>query len=174
MDQILHSWFYILHHSIYLKTNFLGPQLRAIPLFYQYNGYKKGRRSQTTFTIAQPLFQCMLNLVKLSTSAATQFFSWIYAPEWTLRKDPTSFIYLDAWCHRKPMSFPQWPLRFLSANIPLALKILLLSPNALLGASWCPLLSALFQQHKGSGWVCATEVTALQKNRSTGSVITRR
>lgn len=43
-----------------------------MPLFYQCNGYKKGRLSQTTFTIAQSLFQRMLDLVKIVASAATQ------------------------------------------------------------------------------------------------------
>lgn len=99
MDRILHSSFYTLHHSIYLKTNVPRPQLRAMPLFYQWNGYKRGRLPQTTFTIPQCFFQCMLNLAKtvcfschIIKHKSRGVFSWIYAPQRTSRMDPISFI----------------------------------------------------------------------------------
>lgn len=121
----------------------------------------------------------MLNLVKIVFSCHTikhngrGFFSRIYAPERTLRKDPASFIswMLDARENPCPSFSGIWDS--LSALIPFALKLLLFcfaSPSALVGIPLCPLLSALFQQHKGSRLVCATEATALHKNRSTVSL----
>lgn len=121
MDRILHSWFYILHHSIYLKTNFLGPQLRVMPLLCQCNGHKTGRLSQTTLTIPQPLFQSTLNLVKticfschaIKHNSRGLFFSWIYAPEITLSRNP-GYMML-----KKTIS---WPLRLFISYNPISIK----------------------------------------------------
>lgn len=107
----------MLHHSIYVKTNVPGPQLRALPLFYQCNGYKKGRPSQTTFTIPQCFFQCMLDLAKIVCFSCHTIkhngrgvFSWIYALERTLRMNPISFITwkLDARENRCPSRSYLW------------------------------------------------------------------
>lgn len=168
MDQTLRSLFYTLHHSIYVKTNVPGPQFRALPLFYQCNGYKKRRPSQTTFTIPQCFFQCMLNPAKTVRFSCHTIkhngrwvFSWIYALERTLRMDPISFITwkLDARANRCPPRSYLWDYQ-----LYIKTSFTVLPLHYVLCYQLC------FSSTKAWDLVCATEATALQKNRSTVSL----